>query len=57
MKTQRDLKRKSYSRARNEIAQAKNHAHEAYQMLPTTVVRDKIEVANLALEAEEDDVF
>ena len=26
-------------------------------MLPTTVVRDKIEVANLALEAEEDDVF
>lgn len=57
MKTQRDLKRKSYSRARKQLFKAKNYASEARQMLPTTLIREKINLANLSLEAEEDVVF
>ena len=57
MITQRELKKKSYSRARENIKIARSHAYEAYHMLPTSIVRDKIEVANLALDAEEDSVF
>ena len=57
MKTQRDLKKKSASKAREQIKTAQSYAHEAYHMLPTSIVRDKIEVANLALDAEEDSVF
>ena len=57
MMTQRDLKKKSYSRAREALKIASQHADEAYHMLPTSIVRDKIELAKIALDAEENRVF